>query len=71
MNRHENNPFSAAWLVYPIEQREEYVRFCQTENSAHSDEAPFPRRADMWFASLALHSAQRPAASGLEVPPNR
>ena len=54
MNRYENNPFSAAWLVYPIDQRDDYVRFCQTENPAHSDEAPFPRRADMWFASLAL-----------------
>ena len=54
MNRRENNPFSTAWLVYPVDQRDDYVRFCQTENPSPSDEAPFPRRVDMWFASVAL-----------------
>ena len=54
MNRRENNPFSTAWLVYPIDQRDDYVRFCQTENPSPSDEAPFPRRVDMWFAAVAL-----------------
>ena len=54
MNRRENNPFSTAWLVYPIDQRDDYVRFCQTENPSPSDEAPFQRRVDMWFAAVAL-----------------
>ena len=54
MNRRDNNPFSTAWLVYPIDQRDDYVRFCQTENPSPSDEAPFPRRVDMWFAAVAL-----------------
>ena len=54
MNRRENNPFSTAWLVYPVDQRDDYFRFCQTENPSPSDEAPFPRRVDMWFAAVAL-----------------
>ena len=54
MNQRENNPFSTAWLLYPIDQRDHYVRFCQTENPSPSDEAPFPRRVDMWFAAVAL-----------------
>ena len=54
MNRRETNPFSTTYLVYPIDQRDDYVRFCQTENPSPNDQAPFPRRVDMWFAALAL-----------------
>ena len=54
MNRRENNPFSTTYLVYPIDQRDDYVRFCQTDNPSPSDQAPFSRRVDMWFAALAL-----------------
>ena len=66
MNRRDNNPFSTAWLVYPIDQRDDYVRFCQTENPSPSDEAPFPRRVDMWFAAVALaaHEGLRPVDLG-------
>ena len=53
MNQQQNNPFLATSLVYPIDQREDYVRFSQTENPSSSDEAPFPRRVDMWFAAVA------------------
>ena len=59
MNRRETNPFATAWVEYPIDQRDDYVRFCQTENPSPIDEAPFPRRVDMWFAAVALAARNR------------
>ena len=54
MNPDIPNPFGNARLLYPIEQQEDYRRFCQTENPSPLDRSPFPRRVDMWIAAMAL-----------------
>lgn len=62
MNQREENPFTRAGLVYPEDQQNDYFRFCQSDNQAPIDNAPFPRRVDMWFAAMAL-------AARLGMPP--
>ena len=54
MNQNLGNPFVSSRLLYPVEQQQDYVRFCQTENPSPIDTAPFPRRVDMWFAALSI-----------------
>lgn len=46
------NPFAAMNLVYPVEQRDDYERYCQP--GASVDRSPFPRMVDLWFAGLSL-----------------
>lgn len=46
------NHFAGINLVYPIDQREYYERFCQP--GAAEDRSPFPRMVDLWFAALTV-----------------
>ena len=46
------NHFAGVNLVYPVDQREYYQRFCQP--GASEDRSPFPRMVDMWFAALTM-----------------
>ena len=48
------NPFTNSNLLYPTDQRPDYVRFCRTENTSSSSNSPFRRRVDMWLASISL-----------------
>ena len=50
----ERNPFTNSNLRYPVDQRPDYVRFCQTENTSSNANSPFRRRVDMWMASMSL-----------------
>lgn len=54
MNQRIANPFTSTGLLYPVDQRPDYERFCQTENPSPLDSSPFPRRVDMWFAALSV-----------------
>ena len=46
------NHFAGVNLVYPVDQREYYERFCQP--GATEDRSPFPRMVDLWFVALTL-----------------
>ena len=48
------NHFASINLVYPIDQREYYERYCQTGGRSSVDRTPFPRMVDFWFAGLSL-----------------
>ena len=48
------NPFTNSNLLYPIDQRPDYVRFCRTENTSSRTNSPFRRRVDMWMAAMCL-----------------
>ena len=54
MNQRMGNPLTAARLLYPADQQPDYERYCQTDNPSPIDSSPFPRRVDMWFASLSI-----------------
>lgn len=46
------NHFAGVNLIYPIDQREYYERFCQPGDS--EDRSPFPRMVDLWFSALTV-----------------
>ena len=48
------NHFANINLVYPIDQRQHYERYCQTGGRSSVDRSPFPRMVDFWFAGLSL-----------------
>lgn len=52
-----HNPFAGIDLLIPIDQREAYDRYCQTQTrglTTSIDLRPFPRMVDLWFAGLSL-----------------
>ena len=52
-----HNPFAGIDLIIPIDQREVYDRYCQTQTrglTTSIDLRPFPRMVDLWFAGLSL-----------------
>jgi hypothetical protein len=49
-----HNPFAGIDLVAPIDQRDVYLRYCQTGGHAVIDQSPFPRMVDFWFTGLTL-----------------
>ncbi len=54
MTQRYYNPVAGNYLVYPVDQREYYDRFCQTGNRPPTDRKPFPRMVDLWFAGLSV-----------------
>ena len=54
MNHRMGNPFTSSRLLYPADQQPDYEHYCQTDNPSPIDISPFPRRVDMWFASLSM-----------------
>ena len=50
----DRNPFTNSSLLYPVDQRPDYVHFCRTENTSSRRNSPFRRRVDMWMASMCL-----------------
>ena len=54
MTQRYPNPFAAINLVYPIEQRQDYERYCRRSNRESISKSPFPRMVDLWFAGLSL-----------------
>ena len=52
MPQQYHNPFAGINLVYPLEQRGDYERFCQPGSDI--DHSPFPRMVDLWFTGLAI-----------------
>ena len=66
MTQRYYNPFTNIDLVYPLEQREYYERYCQTSTTRPSlDQVPFPRMVDLWFAGLAI--AARESLAPIEL----
>ena len=59
MTQRYYNPFANIELIYPVEQRQHYERYCQTGIRASVDESPFPRMVDLWFTGLALAARER------------
>ena len=60
MTQRYYNPFTNIDLVYPLEQREYYERYCQTSTARPSlDHVPFPRMVDFWFAGLAIAAREK------------
>ena len=60
MTQRYYNPFTNIDLVYPLEQREYYERYCQTSTSRPAiDQVPFPRMVDLWFAGLAIAAREK------------
>lgn len=49
-----HNPFASVDLLVPIEQRLVYDRYCQTSSRLDTDESPFPRMIDLWFAGFSI-----------------
>ena len=52
-----HNPFAGIDLIIPIDQREAYDRYCQTQTrglTTSIDLRPFPRMVDLWFTGLSL-----------------
>ena len=54
MTQADRNPFTNSNLLYPVDQRPDYVRFCRTDNTSSRTNSPFRRRVDMWMASMCL-----------------
>lgn len=55
MTQQYHNPFAGIELIAPLEQRDDYDRYCQTgEGRAVVDQSPFPRKVDFWFTGLSL-----------------
>ncbi len=48
------NHFAGINLVYLLEHREHYEKFCQTSARSSVDRSPFPRMVDLWFAGLSI-----------------
>ena len=67
MTQRYYNPFANIELVYPVEQRQYYERYCQTGTRASVDESPFPRMVDLWFTGLALAARERLSPVDLSV----
>ena len=60
MTQRYYNPFTNIDLIYPLEQREYYERYCQTSTSRPAiDKVPFPRMVDLWFAGLAIAAREK------------
>ena len=60
MTQRYYNPFTNIDLVYPLEQREYYERYCQTSTARPSlDQVPFPRMVDLWFVGLAFAAREK------------
>ena len=54
MTQADRNPFTNSNLLYPVDQRPDYIHFCRTENTSSRTNSPFRRRVDMWMASMCI-----------------
>ena len=57
MTQRYYNPFGGSELVYPVDQQDDYRRYCA--GSADVDASPFPRMVDLWFAGLSIAARLR------------
>ena len=58
MTQKYHNPFAGIDLIAPVEQRDVYDRYTQTSGRAMSDQSPFQRMVDFWFAGLSLAASK-------------
>lgn len=56
MAQQYHNPFGGLHLIAPVDQREDYDRYCQRQQTKKTsiDRSPFPRMVDLWFTGLSL-----------------
>ena len=55
MTQHSTNPFQSQQIISPIRQRTDYDLYCQSgQVRSRTEECPFPRKVDLWFAGIAL-----------------
>ncbi len=57
MTQRYHNPFAGIDLIAPIDQRDAYDRYCQTQTRGGTtsiDQCPFPRMVDLWFVGLSV-----------------
>ena len=56
MTQQYHNPFAGLHLIAPVDQREDYNRYCQRQQTKRTnvDRSPFPRMVDFWFTGLSL-----------------